>query len=92
MGVKNIVNKVGSGTAKGFKSVGKGVGTGFKALGKGAIFIGTTVYSGTFIASQIAGLVLMVAGLVVIIIMAFSGKKFGLTNLKPPHSGVGSVL
>ena len=92
MGVKNFVNKVGSGTAKGFKSVGKGVGTGFKAVGKGAMFIGTTVYSGTFIAAQIAGLVLMVAGLVVIIIMALSGKKFGLTNLKPLFTMITGIV
>ncbi len=92
MGVKSIVNKVGSGTAKGFKSVGKGVGTGFKAVGKGAMFIGTTVYSGTFIAAQIAGLALMVAGLVIIIIMALSGKKFGLTILQPLFTMITGIV
>ena len=81
MGVKSIFKKVGSGTAKGFK-----------AVGKGAMFVGTTVYSGTFIAAQIAGLVLMVAGLVVIIIMALLGKKFGLTNLKPLFTMITGIV
>ena len=92
MGVKNIAKNVGSGTAKGVKSIGKGVGKGFKAVGKGVLFIGNTVYSGTFVAAQIGGLVLMVAGLVVIIIMALSGKKFGLTNLKPLFTMITGVV
>lgn len=92
MGVKDVAKNVGSGTVKGVKSVGKGVGKSFKAVGKGVLFIGNTVYSGTFIAAQIAGLVLMVAGLVVIIIMALSGKKFGLTNLKPLFTMITGVV
>ena len=92
MGVKNIFSNVGTGTVKGVKSVGRGVGKGFKAVGKGVMVIGTTVYSGTFIAAQITGLVLMVAGLIVIIIMALSGKKFGLTNLKPLFTMITGIV
>ena len=92
MGVKNIFSNVGTGTVKGFKSVGRGVGKGFKAVGKGVMVVGTTVYSGTFIAAQITGLVLMVAGLIVIIIMALSGKKFGLTNLKPLFTMITGIV
>lgn len=92
MGVKNIFSSVGTGTVKGVKSVGRGVGKGFKAVGKGVMVVGTTVYSGTFIAAQITGLVLMVAGLIVIIIMALSGKKFGLTNLKPLFTMITGIV
>ena len=92
MGIKNVFKSVGTGTANGVKSVGKGVGKGFKAVGKGVMVVGTTVYSGTFLAAQIAGLVLMVAGLVVIICMALSGKKFGLTNLKPLFTMITGVV
>lgn len=92
MGVKDVAKNVGSGTISGVKSVGKGVGKGFKAVGKGVLFIGNTVYSGTFITAQIGGLVLMVAGLVVIIAMALSGKKFGLTNLKPLFTMITGVV
>ena len=92
MGIKNVFKSVGKGTANGVKSVGKGVGKGFKAVGKGVLFIGNTVYSGTFIAAQIGGLVLMAAGLVVIIVMALSGKKFGLTNLKPLFTMITGVV
>ena len=92
MGVKNTSRNVGTGTVKGVKSVGRGVGKGFKAVGKGVMVVGTTVYSGTFIAAQITGLVLMVAGLIVIIIMALSGKKFGLTNLKPLFTMITGIV
>ena len=92
MGVKDIAKNVGSGTVKGVKTVGKGVGKGFKAVGKGVMVVGNTVYSGTFIAAQVGGLVLMVAGLVVIIVMSLSGKKFGLTNLKPLFTMITGVV
>ena len=92
MGVKDIAKNVGTGTVNGVKSVGKGVGKGFKAVGKGVMVVGNTVYSGTFVTAQIAGLVLMVAGLVIIIAMALSGKKFGLTNLKPLFTMITGVV
>lgn len=79
MGVKNIVKSAGEGTVKGVKSVGKGI-----------LVIGNTVYSSTFIVAQIAGLVMMVAGIIIICIMA--GKKFGLTNLKPLFTMITGVV
>lgn len=53
----------------------------FKGLGKGVLVVGNTIYSKTFVIAQIAGLALTAIGLTITIIM--SGKKFGLTNLKP---------
>lgn len=53
----------------------------FKGLGKGVLVVGNTIYSKTFVIAQISGLALTVIGLTITIIM--SGKKFGLTNLKP---------
>ncbi|MBR0520377.1 MAG: hypothetical protein IJJ95_03475 [Spirochaetales bacterium] len=79
MGVKNIVKSAGEGTVKGVKSVGKGI-----------LVIGNTVYSSTFIVAQITGLVMMVAGIIIICIMA--GKKFGLTNLKPLFTMITGVV
>lgn len=62
----------------------------FKGMGKGFLVIGNTIYSKTFIIAQISGMVLTVAGLIVIIIM--SGKKFGLTNLKPLFTMITGVV
>ena len=53
----------------------------FKGVGKGVLVVGNTIYSKTFVIAQIAGLALTAIGLTITIIM--SGKKFGLTNLKP---------
>lgn len=53
----------------------------FKGLGKGVLVVGNTIYSKTFVIAQISGLALTAIGLTITIIM--SGKKFGLTNLKP---------
>lgn len=53
----------------------------FKGIGKGVLVVGNTIYSKTFVIAQIAGLALTAIGLTITIIM--SGKKFGLTNLKP---------
>jgi len=53
----------------------------FKGVGKGVLIVGNTIYSKTFVIAQIAGLALTAIGLTITIIM--SGKKFGLTNLKP---------
>lgn len=53
----------------------------FKGVGKGVLVVGNTIYSKTFVIAQISGLALTVIGLTITIIM--SGKKFGLTNLKP---------
>lgn len=86
MGVKNIVKSAGEGTVKGVKSVGKGM----KTVGKGVLVVGNTVYSSTFIVAQVAGLVMMVTGIIIICIMA--GKKFGLTNLKPLFTMITGVV
>ena len=53
----------------------------FKGVGKGVLVVGNTIYSKTFVIAQIAGLALTAIGLTITIIV--SGKKFGLTNLKP---------
>ncbi len=53
----------------------------FKGVGKGVLIVGNTIYSKTFVIAQITGLALTAIGLTITIIM--SGKKFGLTNLKP---------
>ena len=53
----------------------------FKGVGKGVLVVGNTIYSKTFVIAQTAGLALTAIGLTITIIM--SGKKFGLTNLKP---------
>lgn len=53
----------------------------FKGVGKGVLVVGNTIYSKTFVIAQISGLALTTIGLTITIIM--SGKKFGLTNLKP---------
>lgn len=53
----------------------------FKGVGKGVLVVGNTIYSKTFVIAQISGLALTAIGLTITIIM--SGKKFGLTNLKP---------
>lgn len=53
----------------------------FKGVGKGVLVVGNTIYSKTFVIAQISGLALTIIGLTITIIM--SGKKFGLTNLKP---------
>ena len=58
-----------------------GVKKAFKGMGKGFLIVGNTIYSKTFVIAQIAGLALTAIGLTITIIM--SGKKFGLTNLKP---------
>ena len=52
-----------------------------KGVGKGVLVVGNTIYSKTFVIAQISGLALTTIGLTITIIM--SGKKFGLTNLKP---------
>jgi len=62
----------------------------FKGMGKGFLVIGNSIYSKTFIVAQIAGLLLTVSGLIVIIVM--SGKKFGLTNLKPLFTMITGVV
>ena len=61
-----------------------------KGMGKGFLVIGNSIYSKTFIVAQIAGLLLTVSGLIVIIVM--SGKKFGLTNLKPLFTMITGVV
>ena len=53
----------------------------FKGVGKGVLVVGNTIYSKTFVIAQTAGLALTAIGLTITIIV--SGKKFGLTNLKP---------
>lgn len=62
----------------------------FKGMGKGFLVVGNTIYSKTFVIAQISGLLLTVAGLIVIIIM--SGKRFGLTNLKPLFTMITGVV
>ena len=69
MGVKKIVKGIGSGTVNGVKSVGKGV-----------FVASSAVVSKTFLIAQIAGLVFMVTGLVIVVIMAF--QKVSLFNMK----------
>ena len=66
------------------------VGAGFRKVGKGILVIGNTVYTRTFVVAQVAGLVMMLAGIVIVIIMA--GKKFGLTNLKPLFTMITGVV
>ncbi len=58
-----------------------GVKKAFKGFGKGVLVVGNTIYSKTFVIAQVVGLALTAIGLTITIIM--SGKKFGLTNLKP---------
>jgi len=79
MGVRKVIKGVGKGTVNGIKSVGKGI-----------VVIGNTVYTRTFVVAQVAGLIMMLAGIVIIIIMA--GKKFGLTNLKPLFTMITGVV
>jgi hypothetical protein len=67
-----------------------GVKKAFKSMGKGFLVIGNSIYSKTFIVAQVAGLLLTVSGLIVIIVM--SGKKFGLTNLKPLFTMITGVV
>ncbi|MBO6048202.1 MAG: hypothetical protein J6W39_04105 [Spirochaetales bacterium] len=62
----------------------------FKGMGKGFLIIGNTIYSKSFIIAQVSGLLLTIAGLIVILIM--SGKKFGLTNLKPLFTMITGVV
>ena len=66
------------------------VGAGLRKVGKGILVIGNTVYTRTFVVAQVAGLVMMLAGIVIVIIMA--GKKFGLTNLKPLFTMITGVV
>ena len=79
MGVGKVIKGVGQSTVKGIKSVGKGI-----------VVIGNTVYTRTFVVAQVAGLVMMLAGIVIVIIMA--GQKFGLTNLKPLFTMITGVV
>ena len=79
MGVGKVIKGVGSSTVKGIKSVGKGI-----------VVIGNTVYTRTFVVAQVAGLIMMLAGIVIVIIMA--GQKFGLTNLKPLFTMITGVV
>ena len=67
-----------------------GVKKAFKGMGKGFLIVGNTIYSKTFVIAQISGLLLTVAGLIVIIVM--SGKRFGLTNLKPLFTMITGVV
>ncbi len=69
-GKKEGSNTVGAKTVKGIRKVGKGI-----------LVIGNTVYTRTFVVAQVAGLVMMLAGITIVLIMA--GKRVGLTNLKP---------
>ena len=62
----------------------------FNGMGKGFLVVGNTIYSKTFVIAQISGLLLTVAGLIVIIVM--SGKRFGLTNLKPLFTMITGVV
>ena len=62
----------------------------FKGMGKGFLIIGNTIYSKSFIIAQVSGLLLTIAGLIVIFIM--SGMKFGLTNLKPLFTMITGVV
>ena len=66
------------------------VSAGFRKVGKGILVIGNTVYTRTFVVAQVAGLVMMLAGIVIVLIMA--GKKFGLTNLKPLFTMITGVV
>ena len=61
-----------------------------KGVGKGVLVVGNTIYSKTFVLAQISGLALTVIGIVIIAIM--SGKKFGLTNLKPLFTMITGVV
>ena len=65
----------------GAKSVGEKTARGFRKVGKGILVIGNTVYTRTFVVAQVAGLVMLLAGITIVLIMA--GKRVGLTNLKP---------
>lgn len=51
-----------------------------KGIGKGAKTVSATVVSGTFIVAQVGGLVLMIAGIIVMII--FSREKLDAMHLK----------
>lgn len=75
---------------KGVKAVGDKTVKGFRKVGKGILMIGNTVYTRTFVVAQVAGLVMMLVGIVIVIIMA--GKKFGLTNLKPLFTMITGVV
>jgi len=79
MGVGKVIKGVGQSTVKGIKSVGKGI-----------VVVGNTVYTRTFVVAQVAGLIMMLAGIVIVIIMA--GQKFGLTNLKPLFTMITGVV
>ena len=68
----------------------EGVKKVFKGMGKGFLVVGNTIYSKTFVIAQISGLLLTIAGLIVIIVM--SGKRFGLTNLKPLFTMITGVV
>ncbi len=69
MGVKKIVKGIGNGAVNGVMSVGKGV-----------FVASSAVVSKTFLIAQVAGLVFMVIGLVIVVIMAF--QKVSLFNMK----------
>ena len=72
------------------KSVGQKTIGGFRKVGKGILVIGNTVYTRTFVVAQIAGLIMMLAGITIVLIMA--GRKFGLTNLKPLFTMITGVV
>lgn len=79
MGVRKVMKGVGQSTVSGIKTVGKSI-----------VVIGNTVYTRTFVVAQVAGLIMMVAGIVIVLIM--SGKKFGVTNLKPLFTMITGVV
>ena len=92
---KTVEQKSGEQKTAGQKSVGqKTIGQktikGFKSVGKGILVIGNTVYTRTFVVAQVAGLVMMLAGITIVLIMA--GKRFGLTNLKPLFTMITGVV
>ena len=72
------------------KSVGQKTIRSFRKVGKGILVVGNTVYTRTFVVAQIAGLIMMLAGITIVIIMA--GKRFGLTNLKPLFTMITGVV
>lgn len=78
------------GVGKVIKGVGKSTVSGIKTVGKGIVVIGNSVYSRTFVVAQSIGLLLTLAGLIIVLIM--SGKKFGLTNLKPLFTMITGVV
>lgn len=62
----------------------------FKGVGKGVLIVGNTIYSKTFVIAQVTGLAFTVIGLAITVVM--SGKKFGLTNLKPLFTMITGVV